>query len=212
MESWLPSAKISGRQSPTTVLDFAEPGCGAVDHGVVLEQQPGMFDFLQHSDLDQLTIASVQWEYDSDETIDCDLLVASDDDPLPPPVLLPTGTGFYDSTTYDDEFFDTTTCSSNSPIAALYGYTEVHCLYIPTLEAVILSPDYPGKFLRCRGYVSISNFDGQGCGITLCHCRHSPQDIHFLLMQVCGLVFTGPLLLPSADPSLVLQKPHVERI
>jgi len=47
----------------------------------------------------------VQWEYYSDETIDCDLSVASNDDPLPPPVLLPIGTGFYDSTTYDDEFF-----------------------------------------------------------------------------------------------------------
>jgi len=103
LESWLPSAKILGRQSPTTILDFAEPGCGVVDHGVVLEQQPEMFDFLQHSDLDQLTIASVQQEYDSDETIDCDLSVASDDDALPPPVSLATGTGFYDSTNDDDD-------------------------------------------------------------------------------------------------------------
>jgi len=83
---------------------------------------------------------------------------------------------------------------------------------MPTLEAAILPPDYSGKFLRCRGYISIFVFDGQGCGITLRHCRHSSQDTHFLLMQVCGLVFTGPLLLPSADPSPVLHKLHVERI
>jgi len=261
MGSRLPSAKISGHQLPTTVFDFAEAGCDAIDLGVVSEQQPKMFDFLKHSDLDPLTIASVQQECDLDKAIDCDISVTSDDDSLPPPVLLPTGTGTYDSTLNGDGFFNAMTPTGDSPIAALYkmselvctgcsrvdvykevcqvggkvyygsdddpdgqlcghmdggsmvntchcsalfwgeihpfkeskrpilqvadkfehhaqgwgyirvpsdttyGYTEVCCLYTPTLVAVILSPNYSGKFLHCRGYVSVSNFDGQGCGL-----------------------------------------------
>jgi len=235
--------------------------------------------------------------------------VASNDDPLPPLILLPTSPGAYDLTTDGDGCLDTTTFGDDSPITALYkmnelvrsgrsrvevynevchisgktfdygssddldgqlcghmdggsmvntchcsalfwgkihsfkknehpilqvankfehyaqgwgticvpldatyGYTNVCCLYMPTLEAVILLPDYSGKFLHCRGYVSISNFDGQGCSITLCHCKCSLQDIHFPLTSVCGLLFTRPLLLPLAALSPDLNKLHVKRI
>jgi len=96
------------------------------------------------------------------------------------------------------------------PLDTMYGYAKVRCLYTPSLEADILSPDYSGKFLHCRGYVSVSNFDGQGCGITLRHCQCSSQDIHFPLTQVHGLLFTGPLLLPLDDPSPLHNKLHVE--
>jgi len=303
MGSRLPSEKILCRQSLTTVFNFEEPGCDAIDLGVVSEQQPEMFDFLQHSDLDPFTIASVQWACDSDGAINCDISVTSNDNSLSPPILLPMGTGTYDSTLHEDGFFDATTPTGDSSIAALYkmnelvrtgcsrvdvykevcqiggkvfdyssdndpdgqlcghmdggsmvntchrstlfwgrihpfilqvadkfehhaqgwgyilvpsdttyGYTEVHCLYTPTLEAVILSPDYSGKFLHCRGYVSVSNFDGQGCGVTLRHCQRSSQDIHFPLTQVRGLLFTGPLLLLLTNPSPFHNKLHVERI
>jgi len=125
MGSRLPSAKISGRQSPTTVFNFAEPGCDAIDLGVVSEQQPEMFDFLKHSDLDPLTIASVQQECDFDGAIDCDISVTSNNDSLPPPVLLPTGTGTYDSTLNRDGFFDAMTPTGDSPIAVLYKMNKL---------------------------------------------------------------------------------------
>jgi len=77
----LPSAKILGRQLPTTVSNFAKFSCDAVDLGVDLEQQPEMFDFLlQHPDLDPMTIASMQLGDDPDVMmIKCDISVASNE-------------------------------------------------------------------------------------------------------------------------------------
>jgi len=41
------------------MFNFAESSCDVIDLGIVLGQQPEMFNFLQHSDLDPITIASV---------------------------------------------------------------------------------------------------------------------------------------------------------
>jgi hypothetical protein len=75
----------------------------------------------------------------------------------------------------------------------------VTCYLTPSLEATIVSPDAIGHEFQCRGYTSVSNFDGVGCSLTLRHCRYASQDARFPLLLVQGLLYTEPLLPPTTD-------------
>jgi hypothetical protein len=50
----------------------------------------------------------------------------------------------------------------------------VACYLTPSLEATIVSPDAAiGHEFHCRGYTSVSNFDGVSCSLTLHHCPYA---------------------------------------
>jgi len=60
-------------------------------------------------------------------TIDCDIPVASNDDPLPPLILLPTSTDLCNLSLNDDGFLDAVSPDVDSPIKALYMLDEFMC-------------------------------------------------------------------------------------
>jgi hypothetical protein len=76
----------------------------------------------------------------------------------------------------------------------------VTCYLTPSLEAMIVSPDAIGHEFQCRGYTSVSNFDGVSCSLTLRHCRYVSRDARFPLLLVQGLLYTEPLLPPMTEP------------
>ena len=105
------------------------------------------------------------------------------------------------------------------------GHRMVKCYYTPSLPATIISPDAMGVQFRCRGYTSISNFDGTNCCVRLCHCRRVSEDIvvpllythnhccHPLtrsisslapLLLLCMFVRLALSLLPVQGPALAL--------
>jgi hypothetical protein len=80
-----------------------------------------------------------------------------------------------------------------------HGFRMVKAFYTPSLPATIFSPDAMGRQFGCRGYVGVSNFDGQGCEFRLHHCRASPQDVVIDLTLIRGLLYTDPLIKPTTD-------------
>jgi hypothetical protein len=89
------------------------------------------------------------------------------------------------------------------------------CFYTPTLDATIISPDAVGNQLGCRGYTTVSNFDGIGCEIRLRHCRQTSEDIVMKLTLCRSLLFTAPLIpASSAEHSGPIPCPllHVRKI
>ena len=102
------------------------------------------------------------------------------------------------------------------PIRGGLGHKMVHCYYTPSLEATIVSPDAAGRELQCRGYTSVSNFDGVGCSLTLHHCRRVSQDVEFPLTLVQGLLYTDPLIPPTTGDERCRPMPppvlHVQKI
>ena len=85
------------------------------------------------------------------------------------------------------------------PTDSISGFCMVQCYYTPTLPATILSPHAMGRQLHCRGYTSISNFDGTDCSLSLHHCRRVSEDVTFPLTLVRGLLYTPPLVAPTTD-------------
>ena len=89
------------------------------------------------------------------------------------------------------------------------GYRMVPAFHTPSLDAMIVSPnDKCGQHFGCRGYFSVSNFDGVGCYICLHHCLRSLQDVTFDLTLCCGLLFTELLIPPSTDMEHTSLMPH----
>ena len=85
------------------------------------------------------------------------------------------------------------------PTDSISGFRMVRSYYTPTLPATILSPHAMGRQLHCRGYTSISNFDGTDCSLSLHHCRRVSEDVTFPLTLVRGLLYTPPLVAPTTD-------------
>ena len=56
------------------------------------------------------------------------------------------------------------------PTDSISGFRMVRSYYTPTLPATILSPQAMGSLFHCRGYISISSFDGTDCSLSLHHC------------------------------------------
>jgi len=71
------------------------------------------------------------------------------------------------------------------------GYASVRTFYTPSLPATILSPTSTASDLKCLGYSSFANLDGQNCCLTL----HGSEDtkITFPLQLQHGLLFTQTL-------------------
>lgn len=85
------------------------------------------------------------------------------------------------------------------PTESVDGYHMVRCYFTPTLDATIISPDAFGRDLGCRGYTSVSNFDGIDCRLTLHHCRRRSEDVEIALTLIRGLLYSEPLLRPADD-------------
>jgi hypothetical protein len=85
------------------------------------------------------------------------------------------------------------------PTSGDYGYEMVPSFYTPTLQATIISPDNMGQKLGCSGYLTMSNFDGTDCRITLRHCRRTNGDVDIDLIRVRGLLFSRPLIAPTTE-------------
>ena len=83
------------------------------------------------------------------------------------------------------------------PTDSASGFRMVRSYYTPTLPATILSPSAMGGQFHCRGYTSISNFDGNDCSLSLHHCRRVSEDVTFPLTLVRGLLYTLPLVAPT---------------
>ena len=98
------------------------------------------------------------------------------------------------------------------------GFRMVKCFHTPSLHATIVSPDAVGHQLGCRGYTSVSNFDGVDCQIRLHHCRRTSEDIVMALTLRRGLLYSDPLILPSSSehsgplPRPLLYVHKVERV
>jgi len=71
------------------------------------------------------------------------------------------------------------------------GYTSVRTFYTPSLPVTILSPTSIASNLKCLGYSSFANLEGQNCCLTL----HGSEDtkITFPLQLQHGLLFTQTL-------------------
>ena len=97
-----------------------------------------------------------------------------------------------------------------------YGYRMVPCFLTPSLPATIISPDKVGRFFRCRGYTSISNFNGVGCQLRLHHCRRISEDITVPLVLDRGLLYSEPLIRPTTDADRLGPMPtpvlHVQKV
>jgi len=82
------------------------------------------------------------------------------------------------------------------------GYASVQTFYTPSLPATILSPTSIASNLKCLGYSSFANLDGQNCHLTLHGCENT--KITFLLQLQHGLLFTQPLQWPKPRSSVCM--------
>ena len=82
--------------------------------------------------------------------------------------------------------------------------------YTPSIPATILSPGDIAKLHPCRGYLPISNLDGTISRLILRDCRCHSTDLRFDLHLVQSLLFTEPLIQPTATEHMKpLPKPSL---
>jgi GAG-pre-integrase domain len=94
------------------------------------------------------------------------------------------------------------------PVIGSSGTIMFPCYYTPTMPATIISPDAIGRSLGYRGYQSISNFDGQDCGLRLLHRISSAHDTIVPLTLIRGLLYTEQLVLPVTESDQTLPYPE----
>ena len=94
------------------------------------------------------------------------------------------------------------------PDSSPLGYRQIECLYTPSLPVTIISPDKVGRQFKCRGYTSVSNFDGVGCELRLHHCRRISEDVSIPLTLCRGLLFTDSLIPPANDSDRLAPMPR----
>ena len=92
------------------------------------------------------------------------------------------------------------------PVDNDHGYQMVKCFLTPSLPATIVSPDALGRQLGCRGYTSVSWFDGSDCFVHLHHCHWTSQDLQIPLTLVRGLLYSQPLILPPTELDHTLKR------
>ena len=82
---------------------------------------------------------------------------------------------------------------SNEP-----GYLFVECYHTPQIPAAILSPFAMCKALGCRRYCTISNLIDDSAQLQLRDCYHCSQDLQIDLQLIRGLLYSDPLIAPTA--------------
>ena len=92
---------------------------------------------------------------------------------------------------------------SNEP-----GYLFVECYHTPQIPAAILSPFAMCKALGCRRYCTISNLIDDSAQLQLRDCYHCSQDLQIDLQLIRGLLYSDPLIAPTAREHNSMELPQ----
>ena len=96
-------------------------------------------------------------------------------------IHVPTGTGYI-----------------KVPCDAPPGFLFLQCYFTPEIPATIISPDAAAKSYHCQGYSTFSDLSNGSSTMQLVNCGSCDGSVSFHLSTIRGLLFTEPLVMPTA--------------